>query len=555
MFEIKYLNSIIILLGVFSLMVIGTIIYTVLINKIKNTTLDFDLREYTLYIKYNLRTKKVTIENCQQEDLLTAQAIKDFCASESFEDDLQDSKKNRDSSFQYVLKLDGFEKQFNFTYKETVGSNAILKCDILNQEKRDSMYLKTLEDLRIEHSLASNKQSVFYYINIKDFNSLNQRYGRNYGDYILEIIRSRLSSIRKYKCSSAYVGSAQYAVYVNKPLSKKRAIRFANELVKVLTQTIEEKYIMLDIRVGIGVCIGNYENFDDFVKYSFVAADYAKNRLSYNVILYTDAMKSEENLILACQREIRKIVDSGKIDLHYSPVYNPKKNKYVGYISYPAFSNLFLDVDKIKQVATQMDKINEFMCNIYKKQLVSFIKRRPNKQAKLFVVAKLEDLSSFIEVYFSDLAFQDCKIILCLNVKKGYEMINKFSNITNNLHRLLHEGIELAVMINQSNMYDYDYILKMSHYLVLDKSVVSVSKNNLVENKLLNMIELSKTYDLGLFAIDVDEYLEFECLLKYNVEYISGAYLGGSGSTPTEIEYTRTRLLSKIIRDARKLKK
>ena len=229
-------------------------------------------------------------------------------------------------------------------------------------------------------------------------------------------------------------------------------------------------------------------------------------------------MKSEENLILACQREIRKIVDSGKVDLHYSPVYNPKKNKYVGYISYPAFTNLFLDIDKIKQVATQMDKINEFMCSIYKKQLVSFIKRRPNKQAKLFVVAKLEDLASFMEVYFSDLSFQDCKIILCLNVKKGYEMINKFSNITNNLHRLLSEGIELAVMINQSNMYDYDYILKMSHYLVLDKSVISISKNNLVENKLLNMLELSKTYNLGLFATDVDEYLEFECLLKYKVD-------------------------------------
>ena len=61
------------------------------------------------------------------------------------------------------------------------------------------MYLKTLEDIRIEHSLASNKHASFYYINIKDFDSLNQRYGRNYGDYILEIIRSRLSSIKKYK--------------------------------------------------------------------------------------------------------------------------------------------------------------------------------------------------------------------------------------------------------------------------------------------------------------------------------------------------------------------
>ena len=66
---------------------------------------------------------------------------------------------------------------------------------------------------------------------------------------------------------------------------------------------------------------------------------------------------------------------------------------------------------------------------------------------------------------------QECKIILCLDVKKGYEMINKFSNITSNLNRLLNEGIELAVIINQSNMYDYDYILRISQYLILDKYV------------------------------------------------------------------------------------
>ena len=76
-----------------------------------------------------------------------------------------------------------------------------------------------------------------------------------------------------------------------------------------------------------------------------------------------------------------------------------------------------------------------------------------------------------------------------------------------------------------------------------------------IENKLLNMIDLAKTYNLGLFAIDVDEYLEFECLLKYKVEYITGAYLGASASTPTAIEYTKTRLLSKIIKDSTKTKK
>lgn len=555
MLDNKYLNSIIIILGVFILMIITLFVYTIVAKKRKSDKYNFDLREYTLYLKYNMRTKKVTIENYQQEDIVTAKAIYDFTMAESFHQDLINAKNNDDSSFNYVLKLQGYEKQFTFTYKETIGSNAIIKCDILNQEKKEDMYLKTLDDLRTQHSLSKHKHGAFYYINIKSFNSLNQRYGRTYGDYILEIIRSRLNEVKKYKCNSAYVGGAQYALYVNKKLSKRKAIKFANDIVKILTKPITEKYLMLDIGVGIGLCLGAYEEFDDFVKYSYVAADYAKDRLNYNVILYTDAMKSEENLIISCQREVDKVINSGTVDLHYKPVYNPKKNKYIGYISEPTFSNSLILLDKVKQAATQVDKVNELMHTIYKKQLFSFMKRRPNKQAKLVISLKLEDLASFIEVYFSESSFQDCKIILCLNVKKGYEMINKFSNITNNLNRLLNEGVELAVIINQSNMYDYDYILRISSYLVLDKSVIAVSKNNLIENKLLNMIELADSYNLDLFAINVDEYLEFECLLKHKVEYISGTYLGGTGSTPTEIEYTKTRLLSKIIKDSLKIKK
>lgn len=555
MFDNKYLNSILILLGVFIVMIIALIACTIIIKKRKNSRYNFDLREYTLYLKYNLRTRKITIENYQQEDLVTAKAIHDFSVSENFHQDLLDAKNNHDSSFHYVLKLEGYEKHFSFTFKQVIGSNAIIKCDVLNQEKKDDMYLKTIDDLRVEHSLSKNKNGVFYYINIKDFNSLNQRYGRTYGDYILEIIRSRLNSIHKYKCSSAYVGSAQYAVYINKKISKRKAIKFANDLVKILTKPIEEKYLMIDVGVGIGLCIGEYEDFDEFVKYAYVAGDYAKNRLNYNVILYTDSMKSEENLVIACQREVNRIINNGNLELNYAPVYNPKKNKYLGYISTPSFTNLFVNIDKVKQVATQSDKVNELMYNIYKKQLVSFMKRRPNRQSKLVIFARLEDLSSFVEVYFSEASFQDCKILLCLDVKKGYELINKFSNITSNLNRLINEGIELGVVINQANMYDYDYILRIADYLILDKSVITISKNNLIENKLLNMIDLAKTYNLGLFAIDVDEYLEFECLLKYKVEYITGAYLGASASTPTAIEYTKTRLLSKIIKDSTKTKK
>lgn len=556
MFDNVYLNSLIIILAVFIMTGGAIFLYEFLIKKGKlSKSWNVDIREYSAYIKYNFKTKKFAINTFQSLETEAMSKLNEYVSTQEFHENVLNAKKNEHGSFNYVIKHTNFEIQYGFVIKDITTTTAIIKCEILNQDRKDSIYLKTIEDLKMEHSMAANKESGFFYINIKDFNALNQRYGRVYGDYILEMLRNRLNSIHKYKCSSAYVGSAQYAVYVNKKFNKRSAIRFANHIVKVLTKPIDEKYLMCDISVGIGVCIGNYEDLNDYVKNAYVAADYAKNRSNYNVILYSSAMESEDNLAVTCQREVDKIINSGKVDFSYCPVYNPKKNKYVGYISRPIFKNMLIDIHKVKHAAVQMDKADVLMTTIYRKQLMSFIKRRPSKQSRLILTARLEDLSSLIEVYFSERSFQECKIILCLDVKKGYEMINKFSNISSNISRLLNGDVELATIINTTNMYDYDYILRISDYLVLDKEVFSTTKNNMIENKLLHMVELARNYNLSLFAIDVDEYLEFEKLLKYKTEYISGKYLGDSANTPTEIEYTRTRLLSKIIKDAQKNKK
>lgn len=554
MFDHVYLNSLIIILVVFTITIGVIFVYEFLIktNRLSKSW-KISLREYSVYIKYNFKTKKYNIENIQDIEIESMEKLREYIETPEFHSQVLQAKKTDPGTFNYVVHHSNFEIQYVFAIKDSTSSTTIIKCDVLNQDKKDTIYLKTMDDLKMEHTMAKNKESAFFYINIKDFNALNQRYGRIYGDYILEILRNRLNSIHKYKCSSAYVGSAQYAVFVNKKFTKRKAIKFANHIVKVLTAPVDETYLMFDISVGIGVCLGEYENFNDYVKNAYVAADYAKNRSKYNIILYTTAMESEDNLVITCQREVEKIINSGKVEFNYCPVYNPKKNKYVGYISKPTFNNQSIDLNKVKQAAVQMDKVDALMTTIYRKQFMSFIKRRPSKLSRLVINAQLSDLSSLIEVYFSERSFQECKIMLCLDVRKGYEMINKFSNISSNISRLLNGGMELATVINSNNMYDFDYILRISDYLVLDRSVLNFTKNNMIENKLLHMVELAKNYNLLLFATDVDDYLEFEKLLKYKTEYISGKYLGDSASTPTEIEYTRTRLLSKIIKDAQKI--
>ena len=70
----------------------------------------------------------------------------------------------------------------------------------------------------------------------------------------------------------------------------------------------------------------------------------------------------------------------------------------------------------------------------------------------------------------------------------------------------------------------------------------------------MNIVDLASTYDLDLFAIDVKEYIQFESLIKYNVDYFSGPYFGKGARKPSEIEQVKTRIFAKFLKDAKKSK-
>jgi EAL domain-containing protein (putative c-di-GMP-specific phosphodiesterase class I) len=79
--------------------------------------------------------------------------------------------------------------------------------------------------------------------------------------------------------------------------------------------------------------------------------------------------------------------------------------------------------------------------------------------------------------------------------------------------------------------------------------------NTMIKNKVINVIELAKTYDLDLLAIDVKEYIQFENLLKYNVHYFSGIYFGKNAKRPNEIEQSKTKMFAKFVKDSKKTRK
>lgn len=513
-------------------------------------------KKTSLYVKYDLKTKEMVINSFTCLNLDISRYIIDLSKEEEFDKVLKEMIKQEEGEYYYSKEINGKMVYLNFSFREKIEDFVVLRCDYTIENIVETAKIKSLNDVKAIHESYENKKACMYYFNVKEFNSINQRYGEKCGDYVLEVIKERILKEEKNNVSCCYLGADQFIIYYNnKRINKKKALKLIRSINKKITKPVDVGYINIDLNFGIGLCVGDYDNIDEYVKRAYVAADYAKKRKRYNVVIYNDNMKLEDDLIDAYEQELNDIITTKDLSVNYSPVFYNKKSKFVGYISNPVFSNSTINYNTLKIIASQRAKFDRLMTTVIDSQLVSYLKKRPKKSSKLFLKLKLEDLPAFLETYLSNPAYSDCKIVIYLDVKKGYEMLNKYSYISSTISKIVDEGIEIASELNYSNMYNYDYILKNSTYLVLDESIVSNMNNILVKNRVLNVIELAKTYDLDLLAVDVREYIQYENLLKYDVNYFSGTYFGKNVKKPNEIEQSKTKIFAKFIKDSKKGKK
>ena len=525
-------------------------------KKEKNIIENLQQKKSTLYIRYDTNTRDVVINNKYSYlNWNFSKYIVDLSRDDEF---ITNMKKCWEEQESYYTETNIEDKTyyFTFSFRDKRDDQIILRCDYNVEKIIEPVTLKGIDDIRKIHDDSENKNASLYYLNIKDFNVVNQRYGQKCGDYVLEVIKSRIAKVEKKNIQCCYLGADQFAVYYNnKSVNKKKAMKVIKEIKRKLTKPVDVGYINIDLSFGVGVCVGEYETLDKFIKCAYVASDYAKKRKEYSIVMYNETMKLEDDMMDSCEKELTNILTQKEIGINYNPVFYHTKTKFVGYISNPIFSNLSVKYEALKKLASQRDKLEELLGIIIDNQLISYIKKRPKKSAKLFVSLKLEELPVFLETYLSNSAYSDCKIVICLNVKKGYEMLNKYSYISSTISKIIEEGIEFALEINYSTMYNYDYILKNASYLILDDSIVSNMNNSMVKNRFLNILELAKTYELELFAVDVKEYIQYENLLKYDVRYFSGSYFGKGAKKPNEIEQSKTKIFAKFIKDSKKGKK
>ena len=522
-------------------------------KKRKLYTEDIQLKkEVNLFIKYNLKTKEVGVSNIDNLDLDFGKIIENLKKNEEFQGKVNDfinNSQNDDYTLSFVNKKQVKTLVFKFKSYNKEDKTVIIKCTYRRDFKEDKTY-KLLDVKTFKEKYAKdNTKGTLYYINVTDFNLINQRYGETTGDYVLYILKKRLKQLENYYRVPAYMGKDHFLLYVTKRIDDKRIQKLARLIIKELVKPIDINGLFIELGINIGVSKNVEGDIGEFINHAYIASEHCKEAKE-EIIVYNDKLRSAEMAAFHSKKELDQILDKSRINLKYLPIYSFDNNKVIGYISEMDLNNSNVNFDKIRNYAVQNNSYEKFIDIYFKSHIFSFMKKRPYKRSKLLLNLKLEDVIEFHEFIMSDNTFVGTKIIINLDVRKGFDVINRKPQVMETLNKINNQRIEIALLINENLFYEYDSLLKITNYIILNKNLVrNIHEDNLGKNKLDELIKKAKQYNLAFIATDINEYLELETLLKREIKLMSGTYFSPWEKTPSEIEYSKTKKLTHLLKN------
>lgn len=523
-------------------------------NESKKMIVENNLKkETTMYLKYYLNNSEIVVNNVDNIDWNFGKIIKLIRRNKEFKmkmNEFAQTGKEEDFNIQIIDKK--VQKNLKFSFKKY---SKEAKCIILKVVyKRDyqpdlQIDLDSSEKFKAKYLLFKKPQGVMFYINIIGFNLINQRYGRISGDYVLSIFKQRVKDFENRKIYPFYLGKDHLALFINKKITDTKSLKLAKKVLKSLKQPIDISGLNIELMAEIGICSGKYNNFDSFIQNSYIACEQCR-KVNQPLVIYNNSLKSEEMIAKYCKEEIDLIMAKKRIETLYNPLYSIKKNKVIGYFSKVDLNNKNINFDKIKIYADQIGAYDKLIGVNFRSKLTDFMKNRPNRRLNLLIEMKLEDVNSFKETLLSDSTFSGCKTIICLDIRKGFESIYRNPEILDDINKIINERIEVALIINENIFYDYEVFLKIADYIIINSDLVKGINDNIInKNKVKSIIKKSKEYDVDFIARDISEYLELETLLKLDIDLMSGTYFAPWQNVPSEIEYSKTKKLTYILKE------
>ncbi|RAK09334.1 diguanylate cyclase (GGDEF)-like protein [Halanaerobium saccharolyticum] len=233
---------------------------------------------------------------------------------------------------------------FIYNYQQEIN----LKVEELTKEKKKLKYMAYYDNLteianremiieRLDYlSSMSESESINYkliFIDFKNFKKINESWGYEIGDFILQEIAARLHKNINENDLTGRLGGDEFAVVVQRELSQKELKRYIRKIKRELEKPYkyENREIILSSNFGISSFPEDGKNSKEIIRSADIAMYKAKNSMENEIEYFAKNM--EKDVVAGVQMEdsLKKAIQNEEFHLLFQPQYKTDGKKLRGF--------------------------------------------------------------------------------------------------------------------------------------------------------------------------------------------------------------------------------
>ncbi|PHR55884.1 MAG: hypothetical protein COA44_09600 [Arcobacter sp.] len=392
---------------------------------------------------------------------------------------------------------------------------------------------------RLKQSMKKNRrrqiQFALLFIDLDRFKIINDTYGHDVGDEVLQVLTQRMSSQIREGDTLARIGGDEFTLILDDIESLTSVINVVQKLLACTQEKIHIKGIDLRITLSIGISI--YPNdgatVDTLLRNADVAMYKAKEEGRNTYQYYTQEMTEEAVARIVLEAKLKDAIEDESLMVYYQPQYDAREDKLIGMealtrwkddkgqIIYP---DSFIPLAEETGLIVPMDRL---MMRQASKQFSLWYKEglNPGKLSLNLAMKQLaqDDFIPFVK----DLVKKYCKGEgwLQFEVTEGCIMEDPEASIAK-LEELKKMGIGLSVDDFGTGYSSLSYLKRLPlDTLKIDRTFIKDLPND-EEDRVISkaIIALANSLHLGVVAEGVETLEQKEFLLEHGCYIIQGFY-------------------------------
>ena len=177
---------------------------------------------------------------------------------------------------------------------------------------------------------------VLFFIDLDHFKSVNDSFGHQAGDTLLQLVAERLSTILRAEDYVARLAGDEFTLLLSPEETQQQALDCATSVAKKVQAQlsdsfyIEETEVFISASIGIALYPKDGDSADSILKNADRSMYDVKQMGKNNYRFFSAELEDSTQHKLQMESDLRKAIPGGELELYYQPQWNFKTGKLFG---------------------------------------------------------------------------------------------------------------------------------------------------------------------------------------------------------------------------------